>query len=353
MIYIRADANSFIASGHVMRCISIAKELEKQNKQVMFLTADQDGSMLIEEKGFTSQCLFSDYCQLEKELPKLCSILKTEQAEGIIVDSYFVTKTYLNQLKQLTNVIYIDDKNAFTYPVDMLVQYGNPEKASLYQERYQGTKVELLLGSQYIPLREEFQDIKPIVKEVTDILITTGGSDTYHFCGKFIAYLSKHYSAMLEKFQFHIIVGAYNTFLPQLQQLEAYHKTVILHQNIKDMSIYMKQADIAISAGGTTLYELCACGTPAISFTIADNQMDGAKYLHEQGLIFYSGDMRGNKEEENKLFEAIVKQITYFETHEAERKKIAQQMQELVDGKGAKAIALEIIKLLEKKKRRF
>lgn len=35
----------------------------------------------------------------------------------------------------------------------------------------------------------------------------------------------------------------------------------------------MQKADIAISAGGFTLYELCACGTPTITYCMADNQM--------------------------------------------------------------------------------
>ena len=54
----------------------------------------------------------------------------------------------------------------------------------------------------------------------------------------------------------------------------------------------MKKVDVAISAGGTTLYELCACGTPTISYSFADNQLNNVKQFDEDGIIPYAGDVR-------------------------------------------------------------
>ena len=46
MFYIRADANNEIATGHVMRCMSIADEMRQNNINVCFLTADHNADVL-------------------------------------------------------------------------------------------------------------------------------------------------------------------------------------------------------------------------------------------------------------------------------------------------------------------
>lgn len=99
------------------------------------------------------------------------------------------------------------------------------------------------------------------------------------------------------------------------------------------MEDYMKTADIAVSAGGTTLYELCACGTPAISYSFVDNQLDNVKQFQEDGLIDYAGDVRYDRVIENIL--------RYLEIYSADitlRRQRSVKMQKLIDGNGASRI---------------
>ena len=62
------------------------------------------------------------------------------------------------------------------------------------------------------------------------------------------------------------------------------------------MSDYMRTCELAVSASGTTLLELCACGIPTICFSFADNQMEFAASMDNYGAVCYVGDAR---EEEN------------------------------------------------------
>ncbi|NLV76359.1 MAG: UDP-2,4-diacetamido-2,4,6-trideoxy-beta-L-altropyranose hydrolase, partial [Tissierellia bacterium] len=56
--------------------------------------------------------------------------------------------------------------------------------------------------------------------------------------------------------------------------LENYkYNNVKFYMNVKNMKNLMINNDLAISAGGNTLYELCACGIPTIAIIIADNQL--------------------------------------------------------------------------------
>ena len=51
MIWIRADANEEIGSGHIMRCLSIAAALKEREEEVCFLIADDGAVRLLREKG--------------------------------------------------------------------------------------------------------------------------------------------------------------------------------------------------------------------------------------------------------------------------------------------------------------
>lgn len=101
----------------------------------------------------------------------------------------------------------------------------------------------------------------------------------------------------------------------------------------------MQKADIAISAGGTTLYELCACGTPTISYAFADNQLDNVKQFQEDGLIDYAGDARIDDIAKN-VNQYLKKYQDDWQLHE----KKSEKMQEMVDGKGAMRLAEALMK---------
>ena len=82
MIWIRADANREIGTGHVMRCLSIAAALNKLGQQVCFLTADQGAAALLAAKGQAYRVLGSDYRRMEGELPILEKLFAERRRKG-------------------------------------------------------------------------------------------------------------------------------------------------------------------------------------------------------------------------------------------------------------------------------
>ncbi|MCD8398441.1 MAG: hypothetical protein LUD12_14900, partial [Lachnospiraceae bacterium] len=105
-------------------------------------------------------------------------------------------------------------------------------------------------------------------------------------------------------------------------------------------NIHMKslfdRADLVVSAGGTTLYELCACGVPTISYAIADNQLKNVYFFQKLNLIDYAGDARHDQIEDNVC--NLISKQTY-----ARRCFCSLEMQKYVDGKGSLRIAKELI----------
>ena len=94
-------------------------------------------------------------------------------------------------------------------------------------------------------------------------------------------------------------------------------------------------SDIAITAGGMTIYEVCSCGTPGIAFSMADNQIEQCRAFDYLGLLKYAGDIRENV---NGVVSYILASIDEMKD-EKMRKEISEKMQKCVDGRGAERIA--------------
>lgn len=338
MFYIRSDANSFIGSGHVMRCIAIANSLKKVGIESVFITADRESEKIINSYGYSIICLDSIWNQLEYETDTLSNLIVKNNIDKILIDSYYVTEKYLMSLRQHTKIIYMDDLSKFIYPVDVLINYNIYAKRLKYKKCYSNMKTKLLLGCEYVPLREEFRGRFPIIREkVLNVLISTGGTDTYNLAGKFMEYIIRN-----NKFRnivFHIVVGNFNKNKEMLNYLAEMNSNIILHYNVTRMSDLIQNCDVALSAGGSTLYELCACGIPSISYTFADNQLMVANEFSRQNIIYYVGDIRGNLD---KCLENIEKKLEIFIKSKKLRKNLSFKMQTLVDGFGANRIIKQI-----------
>ena len=123
-VYFRVDGNDLIASGHVMRCLAIAKQIRNLEVQVQFIVADDKSVALIEQMGFSYDILGSFWNNLDQETEKMIAYIKRNSVKVLFIDSYYVSNGYLEKLSQYTNVIYLDDLNRFVYPVHTIINYG-------------------------------------------------------------------------------------------------------------------------------------------------------------------------------------------------------------------------------------
>jgi UDP-2,4-diacetamido-2,4,6-trideoxy-beta-L-altropyranose hydrolase len=338
MLYIRADGNAKIGTGHIMRCLSIADAVKKRGGEASFIVADLYMEKQLTESGFQVICLNSVWNQMDGEIDKLTSVIEAKSIKKLLVDSYYVTEEYLNRLRELTYLIYIDDLNAFNYPCDMLINYNCYADKFDYLSRYRDT--ELLLGCRYVPLREEFYNLPQRIpeREVRAVMITAGGSDLYNVAGKIVK-LAKSTSDF-KLTEFHVVAGQLNPHVVELSRLSSKNNGVIIYKNVQDMSKLMRNCDVAVSAGGSTLYELCACGVPTVTLTTADNQLDnvnsfGNGYMINAGVI---------QEDEELCLNRILEGIRRYASDYRLRCEYSEKMKRLVDGSGALRIAQAVVR---------
>lgn len=327
-IYIRADMNEIIATGHVMRCLSIADAVRDQGKETIFITADEKPLEVLQNRGYDPIVLHTDWNNMEEELEVLIPLIKSNGISKLLVDSYQVTEKYLRTLEEYTEVFYLDDLDAFEYPVSNVICYANYYSQLSYGNYEVNTK--FYLGTAYMPIRKVFQNCKPkLIKEnIENIMILSGGSDNYHMIEN-IADLFKGSNTVRAD----IICGAFYPDFKGLEEKFSDYTNLHFYQNVSNLEEFMENADLAISAGGTTLYELSAKGTPTISYSFADNQLKNVRQFDADGLICYAGDVR-----QDDVYGNIYRLYEEYEDSNL-RKERSEKMQKVMDGKGATRIA--------------
>lgn len=334
-IAIRVDGGKDIGMGHVIRCLSLATEFRDNKCNVWFLSKMQEGIDRIKEDNFQVIDIKGNIesgtynsIGLKIEAQRIIDILKVYNIDLLLIDTYNVTQQFFLNLKSNVKILgYIDDLNKFVYPVDILIN-GSAVAKHMKYEKYSQSEL-LLLGPKYNLIRKEFSNIheRIVNKKVEAIMVTAGGVDNNNVTCKIINMLLSNKNIL--QLNINVIVGKHFRGKKNLKKIANINKNIILYENVKYMSEIMLISDIAISAGGSTLYELCACGTPTLAYIIADNQKFVTKKMDELGYIKLLGDFNTiNTKYLNETIDMLCKDYK-------KRMQLSKIMQGIVDGYGA------------------
>lgn len=332
---IRADGNAEIGAGHIMRCLALAIAIRDSGTECIFVTSDDSFSDIISFNNFQHIVLWTKFYELEQELDEYYSVYCSFNPDLFIVDSYYVTQRYLIKLKKIGKVAYLDDIKAFPYDVDILINYNIFAKEYQYKEIYnkQGIMLpEMILGVEYTPLRKEFQGIEfpSISSDVKNIFFSVGGGDPDRIALNFVKAIVDKKNE-LEKYIFHLVLGSFEPDIDEIKQIVVDYEWIVVHENVKRMSVVMRNCELAVSAAGSTLYELCACGIPTITFVLENNQIMGAETMLKNEMMIYAGDYRTSK----NFFENLIQCIINLCSDRKKRIKLSKNAKLIVDGNGA------------------
>ena len=331
MILIRADGNGRIGSGHLMRCMTIADAL-LEKEEVLFVTASQESVGLIEKRGFAA-------FYLQGHLSELLEVVQRYQPRLILIDSYEVSDKELAETAKLAPVVYLDDFGQTVYPVDFIINYNVFADKEAYAQLYQGKNTQCLTGPSYIPIRPAFtQETYHVRDEMKNVLLLTGGGDYYGLAEKFLEHFGKQ--TELLGITFHLVCGYYNGHAQELRKKAENCKNFRIYENLQEIWKLMHTCDLAVTAGGTTVYELCAMGVPLLGYSFADNQQSVLHFLQENKIAPYCGDYRTLKEQ---LFAKLTEYMISYKDLAVRRQTYTKE-KELVDGQGAKRIAEALLK---------
>lgn len=356
MILFRTDGNSNIGLGHVMRCLSIASAFKEAGEDCLFVNTGDELVDMISGFGYYCLSLDNQYSHMDDEIERIKQIISSKNVNILFVDSYYVTEKYLRDIWQFcvcshTILVYIDDILAFPYPCDILLNYNIYANIQEYKKLYENSVAPFfLLGMQYTPLRAEFKGFeeREVKKEAKDIFVSTGGADSEHIGLEIVKSVIAH--PKWSSYRIHIVVGMMNSDREVIESLLAQQDNIYIYTNIKRMSELMRFCDVAISAAGSTLYELCSTQTPTITYVLADNQIRGAEEFERSGLFHFAGDVRkiGPSALADKLIGEAISLCDDFHR----RKHMVQKMKIIIDGKGAANVVNAIRSLMASESKR-
>jgi UDP-2,4-diacetamido-2,4,6-trideoxy-beta-L-altropyranose hydrolase len=337
-LLIRADANPTIGTGHIMRCLALAQSWQDSYGRVTFLMAPGSPSL---EQRISSEGMnvvsITEQPGSENDAKITADIAKKIKSSWVIVDGYQFDGEYQKILKkQNCKFLFIDDYgHANHYYADLVLNQNISADRSLYTNSEPYTR--FLLGSRFVLLRREFlkwaghqREIAPVARKV---LLTLGGSDPDNITLKMIEILKK---INIDGLELIVVAGGLNPNFVTLEQSVKNYPLFSIKRNVENMPELMAWADVAISAGGSTCWELAFSGLPGILIILSRDQELNVSGLSKQGAAI-SIDRPGEINSES-----IIDAISGLIYSPDKRYAMSHMGKTIVDGNGTHRIISEI-----------
>lgn len=314
-IAIRADGGHELGYGHLVRTSVLARELEKNSHEVTYVTKNPEPLEEITKEDFTAESIESE--------EDFLSFLENKNIDCAVTDHYEIgTVLQRNIRDRCKTYLAISDDTRFKFCCDIL--FNNNIYAEGLDYEFSGKTPEKLLGTDYILLREEFQKVasknRELKEEIDSALIMMGGGDPNGFTPKVMDILSEY------DFRKTVIIGPGFNNKEEIRKIASENQNFEVKENPDNIAEIMTESDIAVSATGTSVYELIATETPFIGIPQTANQGPVAESISQDTLGIIS--------EEGELEEKISEIISDNEL----RNNIQKNQRGRIDGKGAKRI---------------
>jgi UDP-2,4-diacetamido-2,4,6-trideoxy-beta-L-altropyranose hydrolase len=329
-LLIRADANSVIGTGHIMRCLALAQAWQDAGGTVAFACTELPTGLLQRLRTDESCTVHTIEAApgSDRDIEQTRQLAESIAPKWLVLDGYSFAPAFQLGLRDVKwRLLFVDDDGRHeSYHADVVLNQNAGAAAVLYGRRTHTAK--LLLGCRYAMLRREFLSAKTrsITNDsVSQILLTLGGADRQNLTARYLDILSACRSADC---QIHVLIGPANPHVFHLRELVAKMSRVALHVSPANLPQIMADSDLALSAAGSSVYELGYLGVPMILVVTADNQRPIAAALDQLRAAFRLHDPDAVNESDKVWISAFLHDPT-------ERAACAATFQQLVDGKGA------------------
>ena len=305
-VVFRADASITIGTGHVMRCLTLAAALREHGAEAMFICREHEGHLcsLIEERGFAvtrlpvSKTAISGErapvdgswlgASLQENANQTRAAIETaaSRPDWLIVDHYALDQKWEGAMRaSVEHIMAIDDLADRPHDCDLLLDqnFDNPLH-HLYSRLLPGSARQLL-GTSYAMVRPEFLEHREAALrrregQARRLLVSMGGTDPENDTAKALAGLIMHPK---DDLAIDVVIGKSNPHRQEIRRLCDRLPNVKLHIQTAQMAELMTQADLAINGGGSTTWERCVLGLPALVAIQSTDQVAIAEAISEIG----------------------------------------------------------------------
>ncbi|CAK0769521.1 UDP-2,4-diacetamido-2,4, 6-trideoxy-beta-L-altropyranose hydrolase [Gammaproteobacteria bacterium] len=354
-LLLRADGGFGIGTGHVMRLLALAeawreaREAEKPER-IEQTNEPEDVALLLgrvpvlglrqrlADAGVGVWDLLVSHPD-PGDLIALSNLAEVFDPAWIVLDGYHFDPDYQEAIRTLgIPVLVLDDMAHHRhYHADLLLN----QNAGADELHYSlDTDTRLLLGSRYCMLRPELRTVRSAmaqgltqadrsdekqVPRTRRLLVTMGGADHRGLTSlalKAFAHLGPTWEAK-------VVVGSGAQRHPELLKRAASLPGIEILTDVRDMGYLMSWADLALSAAGTTTWELACLGVPSLLVAVADNQLPVIRAATAAGCAVDLGWW------ENLTVAGLTVALEQLATNEKQRTAMGIAGRALVDGNGA------------------
>ena len=301
-VAVRVDAGPLVGGGHAMRCLTLSDALADQGAQVTFVTAAMPEPLeaRIAAAGHAVRRIDpvpgvdrSGPNWHEPPLDAAAQVLDAQacrdtcgSVEWTIVDHYLLDRNWHSKAREFADqLLVIDDLANRPHDCDVLVD----ETGGRTPRDYDGLLPEgavVLAGAPYALLRPEFARERPAALKrrslrntAERLLVSLGTTDP----GAIAATIVDAALAAAPRCAVDVVVAHGAQSLPRLHEIAGARPGIAIHVDSDRMAELMRNADLAIGAAGTTSWERCCVGLPAIALVLAENQRPNADALERAG----------------------------------------------------------------------
>ncbi len=330
-LIIRADADSLIGIGHVIRCLALSQAWQDQGGRSTFIVSRLSPALqsMLEAEGIRVHFIDA-HPGSSADAATTAELVRKFPDPWLVLDGYHFDTDYQKTLKDSgCRLLCLDDNgHADHYSADIVLNQNLHANERLYANKDSHTR--LLLGPRFSLLRRQFRNRPTADRNTAPIasrlLVTMGGGDQKNVTARVIKAIR---GIKLENLKVKVVVGQTNPHLDLLTgMIDETDGAFTLLKNVTDMADLMAWADMVVSGGGSTCWETAYMGLPAVVLTTFDNQQHIANQLIERGVVLGLGWHEAVND--NKLRESI----WTLSQSAKQRRQMSLNGRHLVDGRG-------------------
>ncbi len=307
-----ADAGPQVGGGHVMRSLTLARALRAKGAECRFVETSETAKVLD---------VFG------RDMPRAAA---PEAADILVVDHYRLGAEDEQALRRFGRLAVLEDMGRPHGAADLILDpsYGRSPRD------YEAPVV--LAGAQYALVSEGFVGRRgetPSRRRAPEtVLVSLGLTDVGGVTRRVIETLGELTDGMR-------VVAVTGSGAPSLAWLktQAADGLIDLHVDARHMDELTASADLAVGAGGSSVWERACLGLPSITLILADNQRPTTQALNRAGALIALE------------LEALETDLpaAWASLREADaRMALSQASMSLCDGLGAQRAADAILRLI-------
>jgi UDP-2,4-diacetamido-2,4,6-trideoxy-beta-L-altropyranose hydrolase len=353
----RVDASPAIGTGHLYRCLTLANVLAHQGHVSRFIMRHIPDSLasMITGAGFEltrlpavdKHILHANWCShagwLEAnwldDASSTREALEETSCDWLVADHYALDIQWQSAVRDCCgNLMVIDDLADRAHFCDLILDQNYLSNfATRYNTLVPGS-CERLLGPEFALLRPEFlqarNTVQPRTGAISRLFVFMGGVDKDNLTSVALKGIELLDSRILTV---DVVVGQANPHRHEIEMLSRRVRGCRMFGLVESLAPLMSAADLAIGAAGTTTWERCCLGLPALTMSIAENQRPIADGSQLGGFAVNLGTGA------TVTPEILARGIEHLLNNPSVLQQMSQAGMRLVDGKGAERVAQALV----------